>query len=149
MLLHDLIRVLDSIAECREEYTSENICKQRSDDIDTRGPVELVGATGVLQEILQRVRKLKSRWHWCVCLELLWSVDRLLQAGGLLLAGMAMPFEPTYLMSYQARDVHRPPFRVEHRSRHLADIGIEQCTELAEELQDYVQRILVREHCGG
>jgi hypothetical protein len=26
--------------------------------------VELVGATGVLQEMLQRVRKLKSRWHY-------------------------------------------------------------------------------------
>ena len=70
MLLHDLIRFLDSIAECREEYTSEDICQQCSDDSDTRGPVELVGVTGVLQEMLQRVRKLKSRWRWCVCLKL-------------------------------------------------------------------------------
>jgi len=27
MLLHDLIRFLDSIAERREEYTSEDICQ--------------------------------------------------------------------------------------------------------------------------
>src|SRR5262245_32869075 len=35
VLLHDLIRLLDSIAERREEYTSKDICQQCSDDTDT------------------------------------------------------------------------------------------------------------------
>jgi hypothetical protein len=64
MLLHDLIRFLDSIAECREEYTSEDICQQCSDNIDTRGPLELVCVAGVLQEPPQRVRKLESHRHY-------------------------------------------------------------------------------------
>jgi hypothetical protein len=34
VLLHDLIRFSDSIAECREEYTSENIRPQRSNDTE-------------------------------------------------------------------------------------------------------------------
>ena len=36
VLLHDLIRFLDSIAERREEYTGEDIRQQRSDDTDTQ-----------------------------------------------------------------------------------------------------------------
>jgi len=67
----------------------------------------------------------------------------------MLLADMAIPFEPVYLMSHQARDVHCLPLRVKHSPRCLADIGIEQCTELAEELQDDVQCIFVRERCGS
>ena len=70
MLLDDLIRFLESIAERREEHTGEDIRQQRPDDTDTRDPVELVGAAGVLQEMLQRMRKLKSPRRWGVCLEL-------------------------------------------------------------------------------
>ncbi len=90
VLLHDLIRFLDSIAERREEHTSKDIRQQRSDDTDTRDPVELVGAAGVLQEPPQRVRKLESCRYRCICLELLWSIDRISQVDGLLLAGMAI-----------------------------------------------------------
>ena len=67
VLLYDLTRFLDSIAECREEYTGQDIRQQRSDDTDTRDPVELVGAAGVLQEPPQRVRKLESRPGTGVC----------------------------------------------------------------------------------
>jgi hypothetical protein len=64
MFLHDLIRFLDSIAECREESTSEDIRQQCADDTDTRDPVKLVGVAGVLQEPPQRVCKLDSRRHY-------------------------------------------------------------------------------------
>jgi hypothetical protein len=68
VLLHNLICFLDSIAECREEYTSEDICQQGSDNTETRDPVEMVGAAGVLQEMLQRLRKLESSRYRYVCL---------------------------------------------------------------------------------
>src|SRR5262245_43620623 len=48
VFLHDLICFLDSIAECREEYTSEDIRQQPSDDTATRGPVDMVGIASVL-----------------------------------------------------------------------------------------------------
>jgi hypothetical protein len=144
MLLHNLICFLDSIAECREEYTSEDIRQQGSDNTETRDPVEMVGAAGVLQEVLQRLRKLESCRYRYVCLGQPRPVDRLLQAGGMLLAGMARTLEPAYLIPPQAWDVQCPSFCVAHRPRRLADIGIEQRTELAEELQNDVQRILIR-----
>jgi hypothetical protein len=100
VLLHDLSRLLDSIAERREEHTSKDIRQQRSDDTDTREPVDLVGTAGVLQEPPQRMRKLKSCRHRGVALELRWSVDRIVQEGGLLLAGMARPLKPAYLMPH-------------------------------------------------
>ena len=88
VLLHDLICLLDSIAERREEYTSKDICQQCSDDTDTRDPVEVVSAAGVLQETPQRLRKMAGRRCRCVCLELLWSVDRPSQVGGPRLTGI-------------------------------------------------------------
>jgi hypothetical protein len=102
VLLYDLFRFLDSIAQRREKHTSKDIRQQRSDDTDTRDPVELVGTAGVLQEPPQRVRKLESCRQRGVALALLWSVNWLLQVGGLLLASMARPLEPAYLMPHQA-----------------------------------------------
>jgi len=47
VLLEDLIRGLESIAECCKEYTGQDICQQHSDDSDIGDPMQLVGATGV------------------------------------------------------------------------------------------------------
>jgi hypothetical protein len=148
VLLYDLFRFLDSIAQRREKHTSKDIRQQRSDDTDTRDPVELVGTASVLQEPPQRVRKLKSCRHRGVALELLWSVDRIVQEGRLLLAGMARPLKPAYLMPHQSWNIHCSPFRIEHRPRLLADISIEQRAERAEELQDNVQGVLAGERGG-
>ena len=95
MLLHDLICFLDSIAERREEYTREDIRQQRSDDIDTRDPVELVGGAGILQEMLPHVRKLKGRRHRKVYPRKRWNIARALQVGWLLRCSRSLPAAAT------------------------------------------------------